>query len=74
VQAGNLSARVQLADVGHIREFKGIAVRFNRMLDAMEVQHEKLARSEEELRTLFNEMLTGFALHDIICDDAGQDG
>jgi diguanylate cyclase (GGDEF)-like protein/PAS domain S-box-containing protein len=72
VQAGNLSARVQLADVGHIREFKGIAVRFNRMLDAMEVQHEKLARSEEELRTLFNEMLTGFALHDTICDDAGK--
>jgi PAS domain S-box-containing protein len=72
VQAGNLSARVRLDDVGHIREFRTIAVRFNRMLDAMQGQHQKLARSEEELRTLFSEMLTGFALHDTICDESGK--
>ncbi|MFO7569882.1 MAG: PAS domain S-box protein [Smithellaceae bacterium] len=29
-------------------------------------------RAEENYRTLFNEMLDGFALHEIICDDKGN--
>ena len=72
VQSGDLEARVPIPQVGHIREFKSIATRFNTMLDAMGDQHQKLAHSEADLRTLFNEMLTGFALHDIICDDEGK--
>ena len=33
---------------------------------------EALRRSEEEYRTLFREMLDGFALHEIVCDEAGR--
>jgi PAS domain S-box-containing protein len=32
----------------------------------------ELCNSEEKYHTLFNEMLDGFALHEIICDDAGK--
>jgi PAS domain S-box-containing protein len=33
---------------------------------------EALRKSEEEYRTLFREMLDGFALHQILCDGAGK--
>ena len=33
---------------------------------------EAIRKSEAEYRTLFNEMLEGFALHEIICDEKGQ--
>ena len=29
-------------------------------------------RAEESFRALFREMLDGFSLHDVICDDAGR--
>nr|WP_326530876.1 EAL domain-containing protein [Rhodoferax sp.] len=71
VQIGDLQARVPMGTVGHIREFKSIAVRFNRMLDAMAAEHRKLAQSEADFRILFDEMRNGFAVHDIVCNDAG---
>ena len=33
---------------------------------------EQLERSEDELRHLFTAMMTGFSLHEIICDEAGN--
>ena len=71
VQIGDLQARVPMGEVGHIREFKTLAVRFNRMLDAMLAEHQKLAQNEADFRTLFDEMRNGFTVHDIICDEAG---
>lgn len=38
---------------------------------AREKAEEKLARSEESYRSLFNGMTDGFTLHEIICDSAG---
>jgi PAS domain S-box-containing protein len=45
-----------------------------RLFDAKLKEQEKeesLRRSEEKYRTLFNVMLDGFALHEIICDSSG---
>ncbi len=45
-----------------------------KLFTAKEKEEEKeaaLRKSEEEYRTLFRVMLDGFALHKIICDDAG---
>lgn len=40
--------------------------------DRVTQAHEALQRREQDYRTLFRQMLDGFALHDIICDDQGQ--
>lgn len=45
-----------------------------KLFDAVVKENEKeesLRRSEQKYKTLFNEMLDGFALHEIICDSAG---
>jgi PAS domain S-box-containing protein len=40
--------------------------------EARKASEKALRRSEEKYRMLFREMLDGFALHEIICDDKGQ--
>ncbi len=37
-----------------------------------ELSEEALKKSEEKIRLLFDEMLSGFALHEIICDPSGK--
>jgi len=42
------------------------------MLAELESQNKRQHEAEEEYRTLFREMLDGFALHEIICDGHGN--
>ena len=37
-----------------------------------QIKEESLRQSEHKYKTLFNEMLDGFALHEIICDSSGE--
>ncbi|WP_287665584.1 ATP-binding protein [Accumulibacter sp.] len=45
---------------------------FNHLLDTLEQRETALRESEAGYRTLFREMLSGFALHEILCDDEGK--
>jgi diguanylate cyclase (GGDEF)-like protein/PAS domain S-box-containing protein len=72
VQAGDMQRRLSLGSTGRIREFRSIAMYFNDMLDTLSTERQQLAQSEADFRTLFSEMRSGFAVHDIICDDAGK--
>ncbi|MFO7536117.1 MAG: cache domain-containing protein [Kiritimatiellia bacterium] len=49
-----------------------IYVLLNRADAALRAQQASLRESEEKHRTLFTEMMEGFALHEIICDEAGK--
>ncbi len=49
----------------------GIVATIEDITDWRQAQ-ESLRRSEERYRLLFDEMLDGFALHEIICNEAGQ--
>ena len=71
VQNGNLQQRIPLDGVGHIAEVRDIASQFNAMLDSLVAEREQLAQSLLDSRTLFNQMRSGFAVHDILCDDEG---
>ncbi len=71
VQGGDLQRRIPLASMGLISEFRSIAGQFNAMLDTLAADRTTLAQNEADFRTLFTEMRSGFAVHDIICDEAG---
>ena len=71
VKSGDLQRRIPLGELGPISEFRSIAVQFNAMLDTLAADRATLAQSEADFRTLFNEMQSGFAVHDLICDAAG---
>jgi diguanylate cyclase (GGDEF)-like protein/PAS domain S-box-containing protein len=71
VQRGNLQQRIPLGTVGYLTEVRDIASQFNAMLDSLVAEREQLAQSLLDSRTLFNQMRSGFAVHDILCDDAG---
>ena len=71
VKAGDLLRRIPMDKVGRISEFKSMASDFNAMLDTLVADREKLAQNEADFRTLFTEMRSGFAVHDIICNEAG---
>jgi diguanylate cyclase (GGDEF)-like protein/PAS domain S-box-containing protein len=71
-RGGDLKRRIPMAAIGPIAELRSIASDFNAMLDTLEADRGKLAASEADFRTLFNEMRSGFAVHDIICDAAGS--
>ncbi|MFN2312796.1 MAG: response regulator, partial [Spirochaetia bacterium] len=46
-----------------------------KLFDAMvneQIKEESLRQSVHTYKTLFNEMLDGFALHEIICDSSGE--
>ncbi|MFZ4536155.1 PAS domain S-box protein [Propionivibrio sp.] len=45
---------------------------FNHLLQTLGKREAALLDSEASYRTLFSEMLNGFALHEIICDDQGN--
>ena len=45
---------------------------YNQLIADVAKQSAARERSEADYRNLFDEMLDGFALHEIICDDAGQ--
>ena len=44
---------------------------FNRLLETLKTREAALQESERSYRLLFDEMLDGFALHEIICDGLG---
>lgn len=60
----------------------GIYVAFKRMkkhyqereviLSSLQKSHRELEASEERYRNLFDEMMDGFALHEVICDEEGR--
>jgi two-component system CheB/CheR fusion protein len=49
----------------------GVVLTFTSIEQLKNVEH-GLQKSEERYRLLFDEMLNGFALHEIICDEAGK--
>jgi PAS domain S-box-containing protein len=53
-------------------ELSAMAKVINGMLAAIEHSQASLLKSEEKYRLLFDQMLNAFALHEIICDAAGQ--
>jgi len=71
VRDGDLQRRIPLDSFGRISEFRSIASGFNAMLDSLTAEQAKMAQSEAQLRILFTEMLSGFAIHDILCNAAG---
>ncbi len=71
VQGGDLQRRIPLEAMSRISEFRSMASQFNTMLDTLAAEREKLAKNEADFRTLFTEMRSGFAVHDIICNEAG---
>ena len=71
VKGGDLQRRIPMHQVGPISEFKSMANDFNAMLDTLAAERETLAKNESDFRTLFAEMRSGFAVHDIICNEAG---
>jgi diguanylate cyclase (GGDEF)-like protein/PAS domain S-box-containing protein len=71
VSDGDLQHRIALASISPVREFRSLVSQFNSMLDTLVAEREKLAKSEADFRTLFTEMRSGFAVHDIICNEAG---
>jgi len=52
-------------------EILGVVLVFSDVTERYEAR-EALRRREEDYRMLFEGMLEGFALHEIICDDSGQ--
>ena len=71
VRKGNLQRRIANHQVGNITEITRVASQFNIMLDTLETEKQRLEQSEAGFRSLFTEMRSGFALHEIICDAAG---
>jgi diguanylate cyclase (GGDEF)-like protein/PAS domain S-box-containing protein len=71
VQRGNLQQRIPLDTVGYLTEVRDIASQFNEMLDSLVAEREQLAQSLLDSRTLFNQMHSGFAVHDVLCDEGG---
>jgi PAS domain S-box-containing protein len=53
-------------------EIGGLVEGFNHLLDTLGQRDTALRESEAGYRTLFREMLSGFALHEILCDDEGK--
>lgn len=53
------------------KRLESSAVLIGNLVERKQVE-ESLQKSEQEYRTLFDEMLDGFALHEIICDTEGQ--
>ncbi len=71
IRGGDLARRIPVAAIGRIAELKSMASDFNAMLDTLALDRAKLAAREADFRTLFDEMRSGFAVHDILCDAAG---
>ncbi len=71
IRGGDLQRRIPPETFGPVAELKSMAGDFNAMLDTLAADRAKLAASEDDFRTLFNEMRNGFTVHDIICDAAG---
>ena len=71
VKDGDLQRRIPLESVGHLSELKSIAIGFNAMLDTLVDERVRLTQSEADFRTLFTEMRSGFAVHELIFDTAG---
>ncbi len=71
VKDGDLQRRIPLESVGPLSELKSIASGFNAMLDTLVDERVRLTQSEADFRTLFTEMRSGFAVHELICDTAG---
>lgn len=72
VTAGDLQRRIPLASLGRISELHSMASGFNAMLDTLASDRAQLARNEADFRTLFNEMRSGFAVHEMILDASGE--
>lgn len=55
-------------------EYEGSTCWINVLTDITERKEAELAlqQSEENIRLLFEQMVSGFALHEIICDDSGE--
>jgi PAS domain S-box-containing protein len=53
-------------------EVGGMVDGFNHLLDTLGQREMALREREAGYRTLFREMLSGFALHEILCDDEGR--
>jgi PAS domain S-box-containing protein len=55
-------------EFGKIRELQGVG----RDITDQKLAEEMLEKSDNQYRLLFHEMLSGFALHEIICDQNGK--
>ncbi len=55
-------------ELGKIRELQGVG----RDITDQKLAEEMLQKSESQYGLLFHEMLSGFALHEIICDQSGK--
>jgi PAS domain S-box-containing protein len=64
----NLEQQVQ----EHTTNLAVVNARLQRETEERQQVEEALRRSEHQFRQLFEEMLSGFALHEIICDTHGQ--
>ena len=67
-QQGDYSARMPAHDRD---EFGQLAKRFNALLAAVEQRETRLKEREAQYRLLFENMVTGFVLHEIVCDPPG---
>ncbi|MBU3697343.1 EAL domain-containing protein [Dechloromonas sp.] len=72
LQSGALEQRVPIAQMGVSSEMNTVAGQINTMLDIFQDSRRLLELREKELRTLFREMGSGFALHELIFDQEGQ--
>ncbi|MBY0455515.1 MAG: PAS domain-containing protein [Burkholderiaceae bacterium] len=53
-------------------EIGALVVGFNQLIDITVKRQIALAESEKKYRKLFDEMMSGFATHEIICDPSGK--
>ena len=65
-------AKIKAAHVSERREKERLAALVHERTRELEQELAERQRAEQDYRTLFREMLDGFALHEILCDQEGR--